>query len=404
MRNVVLKSLLTFSVAGGILCAILLMVAIISSTQVRAQQTMLSSGERLITVHDNGQDRGILTRATTLRQAFLEANIAVDPNDLVEPGLDEQLVASNYDVNMYRARPVTVVDGAVRLKVMSPYQTAKQIAFHAGIILQDEDIATLEAHTDMVSEGAGIRMNVTRATPLTLVLYGTKTTAYTQAKTVGEMLASKNITIASEDTLSVAKETPIQSGMLVELWRNGKQTATEEHDVAFPVEKIKDADRPMGYKQVKTPGTPGKRTIMFEIEMRDGKEVARKEIQSVITKEPIKQVEIVGVKSTGGLSKSKGVFFSTDSNGVLHRETYYDLPMNVVMSYCGGGTYTVRSDGAKVDKDGYILVAASLPRYPRCSLVETSLGAGKVYDTGGFTSKHPDGFDLATDWSNNDGR
>lgn len=403
MRNIVLKSLLTLGVASGLLCAVLLVVGIISSTQVRAQSTVLSSGERLITVHDEGRDRGILTRVTTLRQAFLEANITVDPNDLVEPGLDEQLVASNYDVNIYRARPVTVVDGAVRLKVMSPYQTAKQIAFHAGITLQDEDIATLEAHTDMVSEGAGIRMNITRATPFTLVLYGTKTTAYTQAKTVGEMLASKNITIASEDTLSVANETPIQSGMLVELWRNGKQTATEEKDVAFPIEKIKDADRPIGYKQVKTPGTLGKRTVTFEIEMRDGKEVARREIQSVITKEPVKQVEIVGVKSTGGLTKGKGVFHYTDSNGVVHRETYYDLPMNVVMRSCGG-TYSVREDGAKVDQNGYVIIAANLARYPRCSIVETSLGAGKVYDTGGFASVHPDGFDLATDWSNNDGR
>jgi len=28
----------------------------------------------------------------------------------------------------------------------------------------------------------------------------------------------------------------------------------------------------------------------------------------------------------------------------------------------------------------------------------------KVYDTGGFAATHPDGFDLATDWSRVDGR
>lgn len=403
MRTILLKSLLSFGIAAAILCAFFLIVGVISSTRVRAQSSQLSNGERLITVHDDGQDRGILTRATTLRQALLEANIYVDPNDLIEPGLDEPLIASNYDANIYRARPVTVVDGAIKQKVMSPYQTAKQIAFHAGITLQDEDIATLEAHTDMVSEGTGIRMSVTRATPFTLVLYGTKTIAYTQAKTVGDMLSGKSITVASEDTLSVEKEKPIQAGMTIELWRNGKQTATEERDVAFAVEKIKDADRPVGYKQVKTPGTPGKRTVTFEIEMRDGKEVARREIQSVITKEPIKQIEVIGAKSTGGLTKGKGVLHYTDSNGVVHRETYYDLPMSGVMRSCGG-TYSVRADGVKVDQSGYVIIAANLSRYPRCSVVETSLGAGKVYDTGGFAAVHPDGFDLATDWSNNDGR
>ncbi len=103
--------------------------------QANAQSTEPTPGERLITLHDGGQDKGILTKATTLKDALQEAAILIDPNDIVEPGLDEKLVASTYDVNIYRARPVTVVDGSVRQKVMSPYQTAKQITEHAGISL-----------------------------------------------------------------------------------------------------------------------------------------------------------------------------------------------------------------------------------------------------------------------------
>ena len=117
----------------------------------------------------------------------------------------------------------------------------------------------------------------------------------------------------------------------------------------------------------------------------------------------MKQVELIGNQSVNGLSKSKGAQYFVDSRGVSHRETYYDLPMNGTMGRCGG-TYAIRSDGAKVDRDGYILVAANLSRYPYCSVVETSMGLGKVYDTGGFAAVHPDGFDLATDWTNYDGR
>jgi hypothetical protein len=80
--------------------------------------------------------------------------------------------------------------------------------------------------------------------------------------------------------------------------------------------------------------------------------------------------------------------------------------MNVVMGACGqGGYYTVRpGDGAKVDRDGSVIIAANYGNYPRCSVVETSMGPGKVYDTGGFAARHPHGFDLATDWTNYDGR
>ena len=139
--------------------------------------------------------------------------------------------------------------------------------------------------------------------------------------------------------------------------------------------------------------------------MKNSQEVSRTEITSITTKEPVAQVEVVGVKTSGNpLTRSMGVNHFTDSRGVVHRETYYDLPMSVVMGNCGGGGYyTVRADGAKVDKDGFIIIAAHLGNYPRCSVVETSIGAGKVYDTGGFAARHPHGFDLATDWTKADG-
>jgi hypothetical protein len=187
------------------------------------------------------------------------------------------------------------------------------------------------------------------------------------------------------------------------VWRNGVQTVTNEEPVAFTTKQIRDTDRAVGYKAIQEPGTPGKKMVTYQIEMRDGKEIGRKIIQSVVTQESKQQVEVVGAKPGNGLSKAKGVNNYLDSRGVMHRETYYDLPMSGVMRACAG-TYSVRADGAKVDQDGYVLVAANLSRYPRCSVVETSLGLGKVYDTGGFATVHPDGFDLATDWSNNDGR
>lgn len=117
-----------------------------------------------------------------------------------------------------------------------------------------------------------------------------------------------------------------------------------------------------------------------------------------------KPAPIVFQPKPNALTSSKGAHVYVDKDGVAHRETYYDLPMNVVIRSCGAAnTYTVRSDGAKVDQDGYILVAANLAAYPRCTVVDTSMGPGKVYDTGGFAVRHPYGFDLATDWSRRDG-
>jgi len=372
--------------------------------QASAESMTSESGQRLLAVHDGDTERGLLTKATTLRAAFAEAHIPIDPSDRVEPGLDDTLEANNYEVNIYRARPVTIIDGQTRIKVMSPYRTAKQIAQEAGLTLHDEDIAEMTTNADVVGQGMGVQLVITRATEFTLGLYGKKTTAYTQAKTVTEMLKEKDITLGSDDTISAKLDAPLLPGMNIAIWRNGAQTVTQEQPIPFVTQKILDMDHAIGYHQVKIKGVPGMRLVTYEIIMKDGKEIGRKKIQSVVSSQPTGQVELVGNRPVNPLSKAKGAGYFTDSQGISHRETYYDLPMSAVMGACGGGTYSVRADGAKVDRGGYILIAANYGRYPRCSVVETSMGLGKVYDTGGFAARHPDGFDLATDWTNYDGR
>jgi uncharacterized protein YabE (DUF348 family) len=388
----------------AISCAAVVFFGFVFVHQVNAESTKPASGERLLSVHIEGVEHGLLTRATTLREAFDEAHIPIDPNDLVEPGIDVPLAASHYEVNIYRARPVTIIDGQTRIKVMSPYRTAKQIAGKAGIVLHDEDITEMKANADAVGQGMGVQLVITRATEFTLGLYGKKTTAYTQAATVADMLKEKKITLGADDTISAPLSAPITPGMNIAIWRNGAQTVTEEQAIPFGTQKVLDMDHAIGYREVKTKGTPGMRLVTYEIVMKNGKEIGRKQIQNVVSSQPKTQVELIGNKPVNPLSQSKGAGYFTDSQGVSHRETYYDLPMNAVIGACGGSTYGVREDGAKVDRDGYILIAANYGRYPRCSIVETSMGLGKVYDTGGFAAHHPDGFDLATDWTNHDGR
>ncbi|HSE61878.1 MAG TPA: G5 domain-containing protein, partial [Candidatus Saccharimonadales bacterium] len=259
---------------------------------------------------------------------------------------------------------------------------------------------------DFVTDGGvGLKLTIQRATPIKFDLYGKVVEARTQSKTVEGLLKEKGVVLGAQDGVNVPLQTPISANMAVQVWRNGVQTVTEEQEVAFLVKQIRDTNRPIGFKEVQTPGVKGKRVVTYQVDMRNGVAVSRTEIQGVTIEQPKEQVEVVGAKPGNGLSKAKGVNMFVDSKGVTHRETYYDLNMSSVMRNCGaGGTYSVRDDGAKVDKDGYIIIAANLSRYPRCSVVETSLGLGKVYDTGGFTAVHPDGYDLATDWSNNDGR
>lgn len=89
---------------------------------------------------------------------------------------------------------------------------------------------------------------------------------------------------------------------------------------------------------------------------------------------------------SGVLTKKKGVNYF---NG--HRETYYSQKVLPGHGLKIPGRH-VASDGTIRDSDGYICVASS--DYAKGTVVNTSLGPGKVYDSGCASGT----IDLYTDW------
>lgn len=250
---------------------------------------------RLITIHDRGIEKVILTHASTIGEALKKSGVNIDSKDLVEPAPDQKLIASNYQVNIYRARQVLVIDGNIKQKIITAYQTPEQIASSAKITIYPEDVTNID-RVDNLQYGAGLQLTITRATPFKFNLYGKTSLVRTQAKTVGEMLTEKNITLSKKDKVLPSTDAKITKGMHIKVWREGKQTVTTSEPVGFEVSQIQDADRPVGYKQITQPGVKGMRSVTYEIIVKNGKEVARREIASLILKQSKKQIEIVGAK------------------------------------------------------------------------------------------------------------
>lgn len=275
------------------------------------EQPAPTDGRRLMQIYDRGQERTIVTASRTVGEALQAAGVVVDAErDVVEPALQTELVSTKYQVNIYRARPVTVIDGQRRVRVTTAQQTPALIARAAGIVVYPEDVVDMTTTSNVVLVGADTVVAIQRANPVRLQLYGAAATVRTMARTVGDLLREKGVTLGANDTVSVPLIAPITTDMSIAVWRNGKQTVTVEESVAFPTETIRDANRPVGFREVKESGQAGKRKATYEIEMRDGKEVSRKEIASVMVAEPKKQVEVIGVKSeapryTGGGNKDQ---------------------------------------------------------------------------------------------------
>ena len=280
----------------GILALATLLLVFIGVFTMRPVHAQGSAGQHIITVHDDGVDKGFVTSSSTVREALKDGDIRLDASDRTEPGLDEKLVASSYQVNIYRARPVLVRDGASELTIVTSYRTGQQIAKEAGITLHDEDTTTLTSSTDPISDGAVEVMTIKRATPFTFVFYGKTEPAYSQATTVGEMLIEKGIKMTTDDELSISASAALVPGMSIALWRNGVQTLTQDEDITYQTEQVKDSDHEVGYKATTTVGEKGRRTATYRINVQNGVEVSREEVNSIVLKAAVTQVDVIGTK------------------------------------------------------------------------------------------------------------
>jgi Uncharacterized protein conserved in bacteria len=266
----------------------------------------IDRSNHLVAIYDRDMKKVIQTNASTVAEVLDVVQIELGEGDRVEPGLDEVITSRDFSVNIYRARPVLVVDGMSRVKILTATQTSEEIVAEAGVNLLDEDIVELRYTDDVIETGTNIELVVLRSKTIELNFYGKKTKVRTQSTTIDEFLREKEI--SDEDFVSLPRKTIIRDGLKVDIWRNGKNMVVKEETIKFGVEQTKDYDRDVGYRKVTAAGENGRKTVTYEIVMRNGKEVSRKVTSEVVTKKPKTQKEIVGVKTrmipyTGGGKK-----------------------------------------------------------------------------------------------------
>lgn len=140
-----------------------------------------------------------------------------------------------------------------------------------------------------------------------------------------------------------------------------------------------------------------------EILVKDAKRLREKARNIVASEKPIQKNN-----NTSSISHAKPGILNSHVGTVIGpsncKETYYNLPMNGVVSIMRSKgfseeeyPYWVREDGAKM-LGPYIMCAANLKLRPRGSLVESSLGTCIVVDTGDFIYTNPTQIDIAVSW------
>lgn len=253
----------------------------------------------VIISHDNEQQI-VPSKEPTVGSLLKKLDIKLEEGDVVEPSLDTRIDQEQFRINVYRAVPVQIVDGADRTFAFSAAKTPRAIAEQTGTTVYAEDNVDTVPVQDFVRTGAiGEQVVIDRATPIQVDLYGTPVILRTHAKTVGELIKEKNIKLIKDDQVIPSTDTPITPGQQVSFLRTGVKTETVTEEIAMPTQTISDPNLAYGTNAVRQQGAPGQQTVTYEIAITNNVETGRKTIQKVVTKQPVTQVVVMGTSLSG---------------------------------------------------------------------------------------------------------
>jgi uncharacterized protein YabE (DUF348 family) len=258
-------------------------------------QTVAPADSHVVQLTLDGKKQTVPTRAKSVQEFLDRAEVTLHEGDIVEPAKDTPIEDNDFRVNVYRARPVTIVDGDNRVQALSAATTPRSVAAQAGVQVYPEDNLDQQVSNDLLKDQIlGEKIVISRATPTNLNLYGTPVTVRTHAKTVRDLLKEKNITLGTGDSVQPVPDTPITPNIQVFVTRVGTQIATVEEPIPMEVETVEDPGLSFGTTAVRQVGAAGKKLVTYQLELQNGKEVARKIIQEVRVTEPVKQINARG--------------------------------------------------------------------------------------------------------------
>src|SRR6266404_8618151 len=207
--------------------------------------TYQESDLHIVFLFDSGKKRTIDTNAPTVGDLINRLNLHLIPQDVVEPSVDTPIVEDNFRVNVYHARPVTIIDGSNKIVTLTAQKSPREVAQSAGLKINPEDIASF-SQGSIKDNVIGEQVVVSRATPILLNLYGTQVPSYTLSNSVGAMLNEKHIKLDNGETVDPGSKTPITPNMQIFVLAKGSQVVTTEETIPVPVQMVNDASLSFG--------------------------------------------------------------------------------------------------------------------------------------------------------------
>ena len=223
------------------------------------KRTLDFSGEKKISVNDNGLSHNITTKAKDVASALSENNIHLGNKDELIPARETEIFP-------------------------------------------------------------GMTITIRRSARVKISVDGNNLEKDTLSKTVLDTIIENGISISPVDKVEPDTESLVTDGLEITITRKNTEEITVEEPIEFYTAKQKDNKADWGEKTINQPGEKGIREVTYKVDYENGKEIKRKKLASKITKKPVDQIEKTGTKLKIGKTDS-GIasWYNAGINECAHR-------------------------------------------------------------------------------------
>ena len=200
------------------------------------------SGEKILSINDNGFQFLISAKAGTVGELFKQANVEIGQEDVIFPLQDAKLMP-------------------------------------------------------------GMKIVITRALPVAIEADGRNWEHFTFKSTIEDVLREAGVTLSHLDKTIPSKDSGVEKDVQIVVTRINVEEVTKTEPIEFKTIEKEDKKLKWRKREVEQAGKDGVKEVAYEITYKNGKQILKEKLSSKIIEEATSEIVRVGTKIEVGKSK-----------------------------------------------------------------------------------------------------
>ncbi len=256
--------------------------------------------DKIVIINHDGVVQKVPSSEPTVGALLKSLHIKIYHGDVVEPSLQTHIYQDDFRINIYRAKPIEIIENGQKRFVFSAAFSARAIAEQKGYHLYPEDIVAIKPVNNFLqSYSIGQQLIIKPAKLVYLNLYGNSLQIRTQANTVKQLLADENIKLHPNQKIEPSLNTSLVSGSQVFIIKHGIKISSTTQTIPMPVQVVYDNSLAFGTGAIRQQGSAGQEVLTYQEHTTNGVITSKNLLQTIVTVPAVPEIEVEGTNLTG---------------------------------------------------------------------------------------------------------